>query len=161
MTLVGPNGAGKSTFLKAIVGMIPAMDGRVVLEGEDVTNMRADHLAKRGVGYVPQVNDVFDTLTVVRTASRWAVICCRPPRSVRVRAVLAIFPALKAVLREERPARRAERRGKMLAMAARVLMLSSRDCLCLTPEPWQSNLSDCLYRGCCWRITFSVSAIPA
>src|ERR1700736_4525395 len=64
VTIVGPNGAGKSTLLKAVVGMIPAMGGRVLLAGEDVTNMRANHLARRGLGYVPQVNDVFDTLSV-------------------------------------------------------------------------------------------------
>src|SRR5579872_1254209 len=64
VTIVGPNGAGKSTFLKAIVGMIPAMGGRVALDGKDITNMSANQLARRGLGYVPQVNDVFDTLTV-------------------------------------------------------------------------------------------------
>src|SRR4030081_509309 len=64
VTIVGPNGAGKSTLLKAIVGMIPAMSGRVLIGGEDVTNMSDTHLAKRGLGYVPQVKDVFDTLSV-------------------------------------------------------------------------------------------------
>src|ERR1700726_811281 len=64
VTIVGPNGAGKSTLLKAVVGMIPGKSGQVMLAGEDVTNMRANHLARRGLGYVPQVNDVFDTLSV-------------------------------------------------------------------------------------------------
>src|SRR3954452_17328231 len=56
VTIAGPNGAGKSTLLKAVVGMIEAMSGHVVLGAEDVTNMRADQLARRGLGYVPQVN---------------------------------------------------------------------------------------------------------
>src|SRR6266849_8131787 len=57
VTIVGPNGAGKSTLLKAVVGMIPAMSGTVRFADEDVTNMSANHLARRGLGYVPQVND--------------------------------------------------------------------------------------------------------
>ncbi len=81
VTIVGPNGAGKSTLLKAVVGMIPAMSGRVLLAGEDVTNMRANNLARRGLGYVPQVNDVFDTLTVADNLEM-ALTCC-PGRSSR------------------------------------------------------------------------------
>jgi ABC-type branched-subunit amino acid transport system ATPase component len=136
VTLVGPNGAGKSTFLKAIVGMIPAMDGRVVLEGEDVTNMRADHLAKRGVGYVPQVNDVFDTLTVADNLDMGGYLLARTDISDRVEAVLAIFPALKTMLKRTASKLSGGER-KMLAMA-RVLMLQPR--LLVLDEP-TSNLS--------------------
>jgi ABC-type branched-subunit amino acid transport system ATPase component len=136
VTLVGPNGAGKSTFLKAIVGMIPSMDGRVVLEGEDVTNMRADHLARRGVGYVPQVNDVFDTLTVADNLDMGGYLLARVEIPDRVEAVLAIFPALKTMLKRTASKLSGGER-KMLAMA-RVLMLQPR--LLVLDEP-TSNLS--------------------
>ena len=136
VTLVGPNGAGKSTFLKAIVGMIPAMDGRVMLEGEDVTNMRAENLAKRGVGYVPQVRDVFDTLTVADNLEIGGYLLTRPDIPMRVEAVLAIFPALKTMLKRTASKLSGGER-KMLAIA-RVLMLQPR--LLVLDEP-TSNLS--------------------
>jgi len=62
--IIGPNGAGKSTFLKALFGLVPVRDGSVTLGGEDITNLRADQLVKRGVGFVPQTNNVFPTLTI-------------------------------------------------------------------------------------------------
>jgi len=64
VTIVGPNGAGKSTLLKAIAGLLRVESGRVVLAGTDITNRRTSRLARLGLGYVPQSNDVFDTLTV-------------------------------------------------------------------------------------------------
>jgi branched-chain amino acid transport system ATP-binding protein len=62
--IIGPNGAGKSTLLKAIFGLVPVRSGTVRLRGDDITNLRANQLVKRGVGYVPQVRNVFPNLTV-------------------------------------------------------------------------------------------------
>lgn len=62
--IIGPNGAGKSTFLKSLFGLVPVREGSVTLAGEDITNLRADQLVKRGVGFVPQTNNVFPTLTI-------------------------------------------------------------------------------------------------
>ncbi|GIU88823.1 MAG: hypothetical protein KatS3mg009_3338 [Acidimicrobiia bacterium] len=62
--IIGPNGAGKSTLLKAVFGLVPIRSGRVLLRGEDITGRRAHELVERGVGYVPQVRNVFATLTV-------------------------------------------------------------------------------------------------
>src|SRR5260370_935131 len=64
VTIVGPNGAGKSTLLKAIAGLLRVGSGRVVLGGTDITNQRTSRLARLGLGYVPQSNDVFEPLTV-------------------------------------------------------------------------------------------------
>jgi branched-chain amino acid transport system ATP-binding protein len=136
VTIVGPNGAGKSTFLKAIVGMIPAISGRVRLGGEDVTNMRANHLAKRGLGYVPQVNDVFDTLSVLDNLAIGGYLLSRPEATRQTEAVLETFPALKAMLKRTASKLSGGER-KMLAIA-RVLMLEPR--LLVLDEP-TSNLS--------------------
>ncbi|HSP02058.1 MAG TPA: ABC transporter ATP-binding protein [Acidimicrobiales bacterium] len=62
--IIGPNGAGKSTCLKAVFGLIPVRDGNVTLRGEDIANLKAHELVERGVGYVPQNNNVFPRLTV-------------------------------------------------------------------------------------------------
>jgi ABC-type branched-subunit amino acid transport system ATPase component len=136
VTIVGPNGAGKSTLLKAVVGMIPAMHGRVTLAGEDVTNMRANLLARRGLGYVPQVNDVFDTLTVADNLSMGGYLLPRPEIPRRTEAVLEVFPALKRMLKRTASKLSGGER-KMLAMA-RVLMLEPK--LLVLDEP-TSNLS--------------------
>ena len=62
--IIGPNGAGKSTLLKAIFGQVQVRDGSISLEGDDITNLRANKLVARGVGFVPQTNNVFPSLTI-------------------------------------------------------------------------------------------------
>lgn len=62
--IIGPNGAGKSTLLKAIFGQVQVRGGSMTLNGEDITDLPADKLVARGVGMVPQNNNVFATLTI-------------------------------------------------------------------------------------------------
>ena len=62
--IIGPNGAGKSTLLKAIFGQVQVRDGSIILEGDDITNLKANKLVARGVGFVPQTNNVFQSLTI-------------------------------------------------------------------------------------------------
>ncbi|MGV3714276.1 ABC transporter ATP-binding protein [Pseudolysinimonas sp.] len=62
--IIGPNGAGKSTLLKAIFGQVQVRDGSITLEGDDITNLKANKLVARGVGFVPQTNNVFQSLTI-------------------------------------------------------------------------------------------------
>jgi branched-chain amino acid transport system ATP-binding protein len=62
--IIGPNGAGKSTLVKAMFGLVEVRAGRVTLEGEDITSRAAHELVAMGVGYVPQLANVFQTLTV-------------------------------------------------------------------------------------------------
>lgn len=62
--IIGPNGAGKSTLLKALFGLVPIRDGTVTLAGEKITNLRADDLVRKGMGFVPQSDNVFPSLTV-------------------------------------------------------------------------------------------------
>lgn len=62
--IIGPNGAGKSTLLKAIFGQVNVREGAIILEGDDITGLKANKLVARGVGFVPQTNNVFPSLTI-------------------------------------------------------------------------------------------------
>jgi neutral amino acid transport system ATP-binding protein len=63
-TLVGPNGAGKSTLLKTVFGLLTPRQGRVLLRGEDLTGLEPHAIARRGMSYVPQLDNVFPSLSV-------------------------------------------------------------------------------------------------
>ncbi len=62
--IIGPNGAGKSTLLKALFGLVTIRSGTVRLAGEDITGRKAHQLVAKGVGFVPQTNNVFPRLTI-------------------------------------------------------------------------------------------------
>ena len=62
--IIGPNGAGKSTLLKAIFGQVKIRGGSISLNGEDITGLAADKLVGKGVGFVPQTNNVFPSLSI-------------------------------------------------------------------------------------------------
>src|ERR1700738_3447939 len=62
--IVGPNGAGKSTLLRALVGEIPALGGGVLLDGKEVHGLASNRLVRLGMAYVPQVSNVFPSLSV-------------------------------------------------------------------------------------------------
>ncbi|MFM8267752.1 MAG: ABC transporter ATP-binding protein [Ilumatobacteraceae bacterium] len=91
--IIGPNGAGKSTMLKALFGLLSIHSGKVTLRGEDITGMKANALVRRGVGYVPQINNVFPSLTVDENLEMGAY---QRPAAFRAQrdVVLGIFPRL-------------------------------------------------------------------
>lgn len=62
--IIGPNGAGKSTLLKAIFGLVKVRSGSVTLNGEEITGLKANQLVDKGVGFVPQNNNVFPSLSI-------------------------------------------------------------------------------------------------
>jgi ABC-type branched-subunit amino acid transport system ATPase component len=121
VSLVGPNGSGKSTLLKSLVGIVRVSPGRVLVGDLDITNQAPEEIARAGVGYVPQVDDVFAPLTVRENLDMGGYLLRRHQLAARTERVLAVFPRLAAML--DRPAGKlsgGER--KMLAMG-RVLML--------------------------------------
>src|SRR2546429_6192004 len=81
VAVIGPNGAGKSTLLKALIGIIRVSSGKVMLGEDDVTNYPPEELARRGVGYVPQVNDIFEPLTTRENLEMGAFLL--PQRAIR------------------------------------------------------------------------------
>ena len=64
VSIIGPNGAGKSTLLKAIMGIINISGGRFYINGKEKTNTQTHEIVREGVGYVPQVENVFPSLTI-------------------------------------------------------------------------------------------------
>jgi branched-chain amino acid transport system ATP-binding protein len=64
VTVIGPNGAGKSTLIKTIFGLLRPREGRIVFKGEDITALKPHNCTRRGLSYVPQLENVFQSLTV-------------------------------------------------------------------------------------------------
>jgi ABC-type branched-subunit amino acid transport system ATPase component len=121
VSIVGPNGSGKSTLLKCLVGVVRVASGRVLAGTRDITNLAPEEVARAGVGYVPQVDDVFAPLTVRENLEMGGYLLAKKKIRPRIEHVLTVFPALAAMI--QRPAGSlsgGER--KMLAMG-RVLML--------------------------------------
>ena len=63
-SIVGPNGAGKSTAMKAMLGLLPLRSGQIILDGEDITHLKPQERVLKGMGFVPQNNNIFPSLTV-------------------------------------------------------------------------------------------------
>lgn len=99
LAVVGPNGAGKSTLLRALLGLVRVREGRIFLGERDITNQPLEELARNGVGYVPQSDDVFDSLRVVENLAMGGFVLPRAKQQERLAVVLEIFPALSALIR--------------------------------------------------------------
>lgn len=91
VTIAGTNGAGKSTFLKALLGLLPRTSGSVQLLGEDISGLATEARIERGLAYVPQVTNVFRTLTVQENL----LVADKRVSRRQIDDMLAIFPALK------------------------------------------------------------------
>jgi branched-chain amino acid transport system ATP-binding protein len=118
--VIGPNGAGKSTLLKAIFGLIPVRSGTVTIRGEEITNLEAHKLVARGVGYVPQSNNVFPRLSIEENLQVGTFQ--RPKRfQERFDFVAELFPAL-AARRKQRAGSLSGGERQMVAMARALMM---------------------------------------
>ena len=72
--VVGPNGAGKSTAMKAVFGMLNIREGKVLMDGEDITALTPQARVYKGMGFVPQTSNVFTTMTVEENLEMGAFI---------------------------------------------------------------------------------------
>lgn len=118
--IIGPNGAGKSTLLKAIFGLVHINEGAVLLRDEDITNLRADQLVRRGVGFVPQTNNVFPSLTIEENMQMGAF---QDPKrfTERFDKVAELFPTL-GQRRKQRAGSLSGGERQMVAMGRALMM---------------------------------------
>ncbi|MDF5755964.1 ABC transporter ATP-binding protein [Spongiactinospora sp. TRM90649] len=128
--IIGPNGAGKSTLLKAMFGLVEVRTGTVTLKGENITRLKAHALVARGVGYVPQTNNVFPSLTIEENLEMGAF---QAPKKFKERFefVAELFPALK----ERRKQRAGSLSGGERQMVAMARALMTEPSVLLLDEP--------------------------
>jgi neutral amino acid transport system ATP-binding protein len=120
VTIVGPNGAGKSTLLKCVFGLLPPRAGRVHLRGEDITGERPHVITRRGMSYVPQLDNVFPTLTVEENLEMGAIAGRDVDRGERMQAMYELFPRLAE--RRRQPAGTMSGGERQMVAMARALM---------------------------------------
>ncbi len=118
VTVVGPNGAGKSTLIKAIFGLVRPRKGRVSLAGEDVTGLEPHSIARRGMSYVPQLDNVFPTLTVEENLEMGSLD--RSRTRARIGEMYELFPRLGE--RRRQPAGTMSGGERQMLAMARALM---------------------------------------
>ncbi|WP_026529545.1 ABC transporter ATP-binding protein [Haematomicrobium sanguinis] len=118
--IIGPNGAGKSTLLKAMFGLVTVRSGSVTVRGEDLTGLRANKLVARGLGFVPQTNNVFPSLSIEENLQMGAFL---RPKDFKERfdAVASIFPDL-ATRRAQRAGSLSGGERQMVAMGRALMM---------------------------------------
>jgi branched-chain amino acid transport system ATP-binding protein len=120
--ILGHNGMGKTTLLRTLMGYLPATDGTVHLDSQEITRLSPTARARRGIGYVPQGREIFSTLTV---AENLRMGCLRLPDSRQtIDAILADFPRLTRLL---------DRAGGALSGGEQQLLALAR-CLCAEPR---------------------------
>jgi ABC-type branched-subunit amino acid transport system ATPase component len=92
VTVIGPNGAGKSTLLKAIFGLLVPRSGSIALRGEEITGEAPHAITRRGMSYVPQLDNVFPSLTVRENLEVGSLDRARTEE--RIEACRELFPRL-------------------------------------------------------------------
>ena len=130
VSVIGPNGAGKSTLLKTIFGILKPRQGSVTLKDEDITGLKPDKIVRKGISYVPQVDNVFPSMTIQENLEMGAFIR-DDDYSQRLDEVYDLFP----VLRERKKQKVGNLSGGQRQMVAmgRALMLDPQ--VLLLDEP--------------------------
>ncbi len=93
VAVIGPNGAGKSTLAKAIFGLLTPEQGQIIFKGKNITGLKSDKIVKRGMCYVPQITNVFASLSVEENLEMGAFIRTGSLRSLKQK-IYTMFPKL-------------------------------------------------------------------
>jgi branched-chain amino acid transport system ATP-binding protein len=98
VSLLGPNGAGKTTLLLTLSGILKTTEGRIIFEGEDITNLNPHQIVSRGIGHVPQGRHIFPTLSVIDNLAMGAYIYRNEKKEMRknLERICQLLPGLKA-----------------------------------------------------------------
>ncbi|ABV93262.1 high-affinity branched-chain amino acid transport ATP-binding protein [Dinoroseobacter shibae DFL 12 = DSM 16493] len=128
--IVGPNGAGKSTAMKAVFGMLNIHTGSVRLDGEDITGLSPQARVAKGMAFVPQVNNIFTTMTVEENLEMGAFLR-RDDISETMEQVYELFP----ILREKRRQAAGELSGGQRQQVAVGRALMTRPQVLMLDEP--------------------------
>ncbi|MBD1904354.1 ABC transporter ATP-binding protein [Funiculus sociatus GB2-A5] len=130
VAVIGPNGAGKSTLAKTIFGLLTPHKGKITFNGENIAGLRSDQIVQRGMCYVPQISNVFSSLTVEENLEMGAFIRKVPLPPLKDK-IFSMFPVL-ANRRRQRAGTLSGGERQMLAMG-KALMLDPS--LLLLDEP--------------------------
>ncbi|MFM7572051.1 MAG: ABC transporter ATP-binding protein, partial [Snowella sp.] len=130
VTVIGPNGAGKSTLAKTVFGLLTPTEGKILFKGENIAGLSSDQIVRRGMCYVPQVSNVFSTLTVAENLEMGAFLHNGSLKSLKQK-IYTMFPRL-AERRHQKAGTLSGGERQMLAMG-RALMLDPD--LLLLDEP--------------------------
>ena len=131
-TVIGPNGAGKSTAFKAMFGMLPVRSGRIVFDGDEITNRTPRELIARGICYVPQGRNIFPELSVVHNLELGGIAAPKDfDLKTRMEAAMDRFPVLRR--KAHQPASTLSGGEQKMLEIARGLLLQPK--LMLIDEP--------------------------
>lgn len=130
VTVIGPNGAGKSTLAKTIFGLLQPNEGKIIFKGENITGLKSDQIVKKGMCYVPQIANIFSSLTVEENLEMGAYIRSGSIKSFK-ESIFTMFPKLLE-RRKQKAGTLSGGERQMLALG-RALMLDPE--LLLLDEP--------------------------
>jgi ABC-type branched-subunit amino acid transport system ATPase component len=126
VTIIGPNGSGKTTLMKTILGYLKPFSGNILFEDERISGLKPNIIAKHGIGYVPQLNNVFQSMTIIENLEMGAYLPSK--ERFTFQELFEVFPALKG--REKSRARTLSGGERQMLALARAL-INKPKLLCL------------------------------
>jgi len=124
VAMVGPNGAGKTTLLRTISGILKVKKGQIIFQGKQLEDLKPNEIVQKGIGYVPQDNNVFPNLTVMENLEMGAYLLPESEFGDKLKDIFERFPILKE--------RKKQKAGTLSGGERQMLAIASS--LLLTPK---------------------------